>query len=92
MKKKTVKIASMSGTPTPDLRVVTPADYYNFVEFVSHATCVLLLSKKNKKTTIFVVFLLLPHFCTYFSLQTQRFLLTGTQECFCPRAQGTLAT
>jgi len=36
--------------PPPDLRVVTPVYYYNFVEFVSYATCVLLPYKKNKIT------------------------------------------
>jgi len=37
--KKPVKIASTSGAPTADPRVVTPAYYYNFVEFVSSAEC-----------------------------------------------------
>jgi len=53
LKKISVKIASASGAPeppfasggwgsAPDPRVVTPAFYYNFVEFVSIAKYVLL--------------------------------------------------
>jgi len=38
--------------------------------------------KNNKITTVDVVLLLLPHFCTYFSLQTLWFMLTCAQEYF----------
>jgi len=44
--------------------------YYNFVEFISSAECVLLHSKKNKIAAVNVLLLLLPQFCIYFSLQT----------------------
>jgi len=40
---KTIKSASASGAPPPDLRVATTAYYYNPVDFVSSAKCVLLL-------------------------------------------------
>jgi len=58
--KMTVKFASASGAPppnprlplaagssTPNLRVVTSAYYYNFVEFVSIVKCILLSPSKN---------------------------------------------
>jgi len=62
--KKTVKIVSAS--PPLDPRVVISAFYYNFVELVSSAKCILFRSKKNQVTTANVLLLLLPHFCTYF--------------------------
>jgi len=45
---------------------------YKFVPvyFVSSAKCVLFPSKKNKITTVNVLPLILPHFCTYFSHQS----------------------
>jgi len=55
-----------SGSPNPG--VFALAYYYNFVKFISSVKCVLLLSKRNKITTVNVLFLLLPHL--YFSLQT----------------------
>jgi len=36
------------GAPPPDPRIVTPAYYYSFVEFISSAECVLLSSKRIK--------------------------------------------
>jgi len=51
------------------------------------------LQKKNKITTVNDLFLLLPHFFTYFSLQTLYFLLTGGgKNISCPKAQDTLVT
>jgi len=55
------------GAKPSDPRVVTPAYYYNFFEFIFGAKCVLLSSKKNKITTINVLFSLHPHFCLIFS-------------------------
>jgi len=56
--------------------------YYNFVEFISGAKMRFITIKKNKITTVNVLILLLPHFCTYFSLQTLKFLLTGGVKIF----------
>jgi len=80
---KTVKIVSSSGAPPPnprlppaaggsasDPRLVIPACYYNSIEFVSSAKCILFRSKKNQVTTANVLPLLLPHFCTYLLIQT----------------------
>jgi len=36
------------GAPPPDLRVVIPAYYYNFVELVSSGKCISLPSKRTK--------------------------------------------
>jgi len=55
--------------PLPDSGVVTPAYYYNIVEFVSSTKCGLLPEEKTKITTESVLLLPLPHFSTYFSLQ-----------------------
>jgi len=55
----------------PDPRVVTPAYYYNFVELVSSAKCVLFRLKKNQVTIANILPLLLPHFCTNFLIQTR---------------------
>jgi len=72
---KTVKNRLSVGAPPPNPRllpesvpVVTSAYYYSFVDFVLSLKCVLLPSKNNKITTVNVLFLLLSHFCTYFSL------------------------
>jgi len=58
------------GAPLPDLHVVTPAYYYNFVGGVSSVKCILFRSKKNQVTTENVLPLLLLHFCTYILIQT----------------------
>jgi len=76
------------GDPPSDPRVVTPTCYYNFVKFVSYAKCVLSASKRNKITIVNALLLLLPHFCTYFSLQTLYFLLREAQEYFLPQGVG----
>jgi len=86
--KNTVKITSASGAPSPDPRVVTVAYYYNLVEFVSSVKCVSLFSEKDKMTTVHVLLLLLPHFCTYFSLQTLQILRRGAQKYFLPQGAG----
>jgi len=44
--------------------------YYKFVEFVSSVKCILFRSKKNQVTTANVLPLFLPHFYTYFLIQT----------------------
>jgi len=74
---KTVKVVSASRLPPAAEvsalrpRVVTPAYYYNFVEFVSSANCILFRLKKNQVPTANNVQpLVLPHFCTYFLIQT----------------------
>jgi len=87
-----VKIASASGAPPPDPRVVVSAYYYNFVEFMSNAECVLLPSKKNKITTVNVRFLLLSHLSRIFHFKLCTFFDRGRKNISCPRAQGTLAT
>jgi len=81
--KKALKILSASGVPPPnprllrwlgapppDSRVVTSAYYYSFVKFISRGNAFYYLQKKNKITTLNLLFWLLPHFFTYFSLQT----------------------
>jgi len=45
----------------PDPRVVTPAYYFNFVKFIFSTKCSLLSLNEGQ-------FLLLPNFCTYFSV------------------------
>jgi len=45
---KTVKFAAASGSPPPDLRIITLAYYYSFVEFVSNAKCVYYPKKRTK--------------------------------------------
>jgi len=64
--KKTVKIVSVSGAPPPDPRFVTPAYYYNFVEFVSNAKCIIIPLKKEtsnySKCSAFASSALLPIF------------------------------
>jgi len=67
---KSVKIVSASGAPPPDPRADTPAYYYNFVEFISSGKCISFRSKKKQVTTANVLPLLLPHFFTYFLIQT----------------------
>jgi len=65
--------------------VVTSAYCYRFVEFISRAKCVLLPSKRNKITTVNVLFLLLPHFspiflfklCTCWQVAQEYFLSKG---------------
>jgi len=81
---KSVEIAAASGArprklaclrrlkaPPPESSVVTHAYYYNYIEFVSSAKCVLLLSKKkkiNKITTLNVLsaFCFFPTFTPIF--------------------------
>jgi len=48
---------------------VTPAYYCNFVEMVFSAKYVLLVFKMSEITKVYVLLLLLPHFCTYFPLK-----------------------
>jgi len=49
--------------------------YYNFVRLISSTKCSLLPSKKEQ-------ILHLPNFCSYFSLQILKFLLTGGSNIF----------
>jgi len=79
---KTAKLFSASGAPPPDLRIVTSSYYYSFIKFISRGKCILLPLKKNKITTVNVLFLFLLHFFTYFLLQTLYFLLTGGARIF----------
>jgi len=103
---KELKIASASGALSsiprllpaaalPDPRDFTPTYYYNFVEFVSSIKCVSLPStlKKEHITSVNVLLLLHPHFCTYFfTLNSVVFVDVGRKNISCSRAQGTLAT
>jgi len=96
--KKTVKIVSASGAPPPnpvylrrleappsDPRVVTSAYYYNFIEFLSSAKCVLFRSKKNKynysKYSAFASFALLHLF---FNSNSVSFVGGGRKNIFAP--------
>jgi len=76
------------GSSPPDLCVGTPAYYFSFVGFISSDECVLIPSKKYKITTVNVMFLILPHFYTYFSLQTLKFSLIGGAKIFLPQGAG----
>jgi len=101
---KTVKIVSASRAEPPnprlppaaggsDPRVVIPAYYYNLVEFVSSAKCILFRSKKKQVTTANVLPLLLLHFCTYFCNSNSVSFVEGERKKIsCSRALGTLAT
>jgi len=97
---KTGKIVSASGDPPPNPRlppaagglaprprVVIPTCYYNSIEFVSRAKCILFRSKKNQVTTANVLpwHLFLIH-------NSVGFVEGGRKNISCPRAQGTLAT
>jgi len=84
---KTVKVALALRDPPPAAEAL-PAYYDNFVEFVSSAKCVLLLSKQNKITTVNVLLLLLLHL---FSLQFKLCSFCGQEAVSCPRAQRILA-
>jgi len=96
---KTIKCCKVSGDaflqrlgalpPQTSALLLPPiATITNFVEFLSSAYCVLLLSQRNNVATVIILFLLLPHFCTYFSLQIVQFLLAGAQEYFLPPDAG----
>jgi len=45
-------LAAGGSAPRPPL--ITPVYYYNFVEFVSSAKCILFRSKNNQVTTLFL--------------------------------------
>jgi len=93
--KNTIKIASTWGVeaPPPDLRVVTPTNYYYFDVF--NSKCVSLPSKDNKITPV-------HHTCSaftcsallhlFFSSNSAVFMTRGRKNISCPRAQCTLAT
>jgi len=88
-RKITVTIISASGIspPNPRLPLTTPplnphfvtyAYYYNFVEFVSGAKCVLLPLKRNKITTINVLLLYFSrNFAPIFQFKYCRFYCRG---------------
>jgi len=97
--KKAVKIVSARlrtsvglrrlGAPPQDPRVLIPACYFNFVEFVSCAKCNLLSSKRNKITAV--------NLCFYFYIFESIFHFKHCSFCSwgrknIPMAQGTLAT
>jgi len=58
------------GAPPPDPRVVTSTYYYSFVEFIASAKMRFITFKKEQYNYSKCSVLLLPHFFTYFSLQT----------------------
>jgi len=87
---KTVKFV---WAPPPDFHVVTSTYYYNFVEFISSAKCILFHSKKEAsnccKCSAFASSTLLHLFFTSNSVS----LVEGERKNIsCPKAQGTLAT
>jgi len=98
---KTKNRLSVGGSPrtpvclrrpvAPNPRVVTPAYYYNFIEFDFSAKCILFRWKNNQLTTANVLPLLLPHFYTYYLIHTLRFVEGERKNISCPRAQGFLA-
>jgi len=106
MKKKTAKIASATRAPPTNLRFLPAAggytprpprcysflQYYNFVEFVSSATSVLLPLKKVKIATVDFLLLLLCTFGPIFTSNSVVFVDGGSKNISCPRTQGTLAT
>jgi len=72
------------GLP-PDPRVITPTYYYNFVEFISNAKCVLLPSTKKKIAgemfclCFSCTFAPIFHFVVFVDWEAQEyFLLLGT--------------
>jgi len=69
----------------PDLSVVTPTYYYNYVEFVSSAKCVLLAFKKGQNSSTVNSAFASSALLQLFSLQTLSILLTGAQEYFLPQ-------
>jgi len=79
-----------------ELRPQTPAlllpPTITTVKFVSTVKRILFRSIKNQVTTANVLPLLLPHFFTYFLIQTLSFVEEGRENISCPWAQGTLAT
>jgi len=90
--KKTVKIASASGAPPPDPRLVTLAYYYNFVKFVSSAECVVLPNKQAQNSCrkcsvcFFHTFAPIFHFKLYIFVDGRR------KNISCPGEQGTVCT
>jgi len=70
-----------AGASPPDLRVVTPAYYYNFVKFISSAKFGLLPLKKNK-FCIFQIFAAIFHF------KLCSFCWQGAQKYFLPQGAG----
>jgi len=67
---------------------VTLAYYWNFVKYISSSKMrfITLKKKQNNYSRLkYVLFLLLPHLFTYFSLQTLQFLLTDN---FLPQGAG----
>jgi len=73
-----------------DPSVLTPACYYNFVEFVSSAKCIFFRSKKKQITTANILPLLLLHL--FFNSISVSFVEGGRKIISCPRAHGTLVT
>jgi len=80
------------GFSHPDLRVITPAYWYSFVECVSNVKRILLLRKitkvTNSKCSAFAYSALLRQF---FSSNSAAFV-GGNAKIFLPQVQGTLAT
>jgi len=68
-------LAPVAGGCPRTSRVVTPAYYCNFFKFISSSRVRFITLKKEE-------YLLLPNFCTYFSLRTLKFFLTGGARIF----------
>jgi len=97
---KTVKIVSASGDPPPKLRllrrlgylrVATPIYYYNFVEFVSSAKCILFRSKKKRNYCKCSAFASCALLHLLFNSNSVSFAEGRRKNISCPTAQGTLA-
>jgi len=71
----------------PQTPVVTPVYYYNFVEFVSSAKCILFRSKNNQVTTIFCLSFF-RIFAPIFSFKLCKFCWRGAQEYILPQGAG----
>jgi len=80
------------GAPPSDPRVVTPAYYYNFVEFVSSVKCILFRSKKTSNYRKYSAFASSALLHLFFNSNSVIFVEGGRKNISCPRAHGTLAT
>jgi len=80
------------SAPPPDSRFVTPAYYYNFVEFVCIAKCTLLFKQEPSNSSICSAFASSALLHLFFNSNSVSFVEGERKNISCPRAQGTLAT
>jgi len=76
-----------------DPRVVTPAYYYNFVEFISSGECILSRLKKKQVTTANVLLCVFRTFSPIiFNSNSVSFVAREHKNISCPRAHPSYAT